>query len=369
MAYYVCDDCEHYDCNDTNRYDEGWCTYYCRYYPKSDKACSHFERRSDYQSGCFLTTAICNIFGFSDNCIGLETLRYFRDTYLINDVKYHKLLAEYEVIGPKISQKMYNDEHKVEVAGYYFENYLYDIITDFIPNGKNTEAIDKYVEMTNDLKRMYNIEQEVTQNDINSLSNQIKNTTDQEQKQRLTQKRNILHENNRQEISYLIKETKQNQEKTIISVEQNELLTNKIQKIKNTRIICSISSLYILLYSILLNQNSTIILLSGTIALTSLITKIIQKTLSEINKLNFKDINTLITETFYLLYQQQQLNIDYEDYKTLYTISNKVLKEKSTIKEVTTFKDYKTKIKKINTLSDSLATTLDTIEEKYNFNI
>lgn len=229
-------------------------------------------------------------------------------------------------------------------------------------NNKNLEKINIAISE----KRKYIMSKII---EINNLNKQIKNTTDQEQKQRLIQKRNILHENNRQEISYLIKETKQNQEKTITSVNQNELLTNKIQKIKKTRIICSTSSLYILFNSIVLTQNSTIILLSGTIALVSLITKLIQKTLSEVNKINIENANNLITETFYLLHKQQQLNLNYEDYKTLYTISNKLLKEKSTLKEVTTFKDYKTKIKKINILSDALATNLDTTEEKYDFYI
>ena len=175
MAYYQCIDCKYYNENDLNRYGEGYCTERCQYYPKSDKACSKFDRRSDYQSsGCFLTTTICNIFGFRDNCIGLETLRYFRDTVLVNDIRYHKLLAEYEVIGPVISEKMYKDNNRMEVAEYYFENYLYDIITDFVPNGKSEDAINSYVNMTNDLKRMFGITNEVSNNDINSITNMIK---------------------------------------------------------------------------------------------------------------------------------------------------------------------------------------------------
>lgn len=177
MAYYQCIDCKYYNENDLNRYGEGYCTERCHYYPKSDIACNRFERRTDYQgrSNCFLTTAICNIFGFEDNCIGLETLRYFRDNYLVNDQKYHSLLAEYEVIGPIISSKMQNDEHRLEIAEYYFENYLYDIITDYVPNNKNTEAINKYVDMTNDLKKMYNIEDKISVEDINNMTSKIKN--------------------------------------------------------------------------------------------------------------------------------------------------------------------------------------------------
>ena len=112
MADYVCNDCNNYDLNYVNRYGEGYCTYYCRYFPKSDRRCTHFELRSDYiSSGCFLTTTICDIFGMEDDCYALETLRKFRDTILVKDPKYYPILAEYEVVGPIISNKMYNDKY------------------------------------------------------------------------------------------------------------------------------------------------------------------------------------------------------------------------------------------------------------------
>ena len=63
----------------------------------------------------------------------------------------------------------------MEVAEYYFENYLYDIITVFVPNGKSDDAINSYVNMTNDLKRMYGITNEVSNDDINNITNMIKN--------------------------------------------------------------------------------------------------------------------------------------------------------------------------------------------------
>ena len=176
MAYYQCIDCRYYDESDTNRYDECWCTEYCKYYPKGDKACGRFERRSDYSSsGCFLTTAICDIFGCEDNCFCLETLRKFRDNYLVKNSKFYPLLAEYEVVGPKISDKLHSDYKREEVASYYYENYLYDIITDFVPNGKSDVAINSYVNMTNDLKRMYGITNEVSNDDVNNITNMIKN--------------------------------------------------------------------------------------------------------------------------------------------------------------------------------------------------
>ena len=176
MADYQCIDCKKYDENNTNRYGEGYCTYYCRYFPKSDRRCSNnFEKRDDYSSGCFLTTTICNIFGMKDDCYGLNVMRKFRDTVLVNDSRYYPLLAEYEVVGPIISEKMYKDEHGLEVAEYYFEHYIYDIIMNLSIRKDYNEAVEKYVEMVNDLKRMYGVTKEITNEDVDLLTNQIKN--------------------------------------------------------------------------------------------------------------------------------------------------------------------------------------------------
>ena len=175
MADYTCNDCQKYDRNDLNRYDEGYCTYYCKYFPKSDRRCSNFELRNDINTTCFLTTAICDIFGFEDNCYGLNTMREFRDNILVKDSKYYPLLAEYEVVGPLISQKLYTDSSREEVSMYYFENYIYDIINMISIEKKYDEAVTKYVEMVNDLKRLYKIEKEVSKNDVLVLAKRIQN--------------------------------------------------------------------------------------------------------------------------------------------------------------------------------------------------
>lgn len=176
MSYYQCIDCKYYDENDRNSYGEGWCTEYCRYFPQGDKACGRFDRRSDYEgrSNCFLTTTICNMFHFPDKCLGLETLRDFRDSYLVKNEKFYPLLAEYEVVGPIISDKMFNDVHGLEVAEYMYENYLYDIIVNLNTTKNYDEAVDKYVMMVDDLKRMYDVNVTVNNSDVCELSKKIK---------------------------------------------------------------------------------------------------------------------------------------------------------------------------------------------------
>lgn len=278
-----------------------------------------------------------------------------------NQIKKIYLKEQQTILIAKIKEQLQTNQ----------PNNIVQLKQQLIENIQQQKQITKYQEKLNisiQEKRKYLISL-ITE--INNLNKQIKNTNNQEQIEILTQKRDQIHNNNRQEICYLIKEIKsfQKQEQTITTIKQNDTLTNKIKKIKNTRVVCSVLSIYIFTTSIILSQEPDIILLSGTVAFASLITKIIQTTISKVNKNILKFSNELITESYYLLHQQHQLNLKYEDYKKLYITTNKLLQEKTTINNLTTFKDYKTKIKTIDTLSYTLATSLDNLEEKYNFNI
>ena len=174
--YWTCNDCGNYNPDDTNLRGWGYCTARNQYYPKSDRACNKFDHKSDYvPSGCFLTTTICDMLGFDDNCYGLNVMRNFRDNVLVNDSRYYPLLAEYEIVGPVISENMKNDDHGVEVAEYYFENYIYDIVMNLSTKKDYNEAVEKYVEMVTDFKRMYGVTKELNESDITLLCQSIKN--------------------------------------------------------------------------------------------------------------------------------------------------------------------------------------------------
>ena len=63
----------------------------------------------------------------------------------------------------------------MEVADYYFENYLYNIIVNLSTYKDYDEAVNMYVEMVNDMKRMYGVNLEVTDSDVIDLSVKINN--------------------------------------------------------------------------------------------------------------------------------------------------------------------------------------------------
>ena len=70
---------------------------------------------------------------------------------------------------------LYNDKHGFEVAEYYFENYIYDIVENLATKKDYFEAVNKYIDMVNDMKRMYNIHNEVSEEVIKVLTRKIEN--------------------------------------------------------------------------------------------------------------------------------------------------------------------------------------------------
>ena len=79
---YVCSDCNLMDLYDRDKYDRAFCSYYKKYYPVGDNACSHISKREN-SSACYLTTALCNILGYTDDCCIMNSLRSFRENTTI----------------------------------------------------------------------------------------------------------------------------------------------------------------------------------------------------------------------------------------------------------------------------------------------
>ena len=84
-----CGTCEHFfECRgnwdkpyDTNDSDKGYCDWYkTTYYP--DDSCKHYFKRGDYRSDCYITTIVCEILGYDDDCFVLNSLRNLRDNYI-----------------------------------------------------------------------------------------------------------------------------------------------------------------------------------------------------------------------------------------------------------------------------------------------
>ena len=159
-----------------------WCLKNNQFYPPDDAICVHFSAReysldnkgmkvcsmnstrdstqhqiieyTDTASGCYITTIVCDILGFSDDCTTLMVLRKFRDNIMKHDNKYHLILEEYDRLGPRISECISKDMEKQELAQELYNKYLISA-TQLINNHQYTEAVSCYKQMVNELKTKY----------------------------------------------------------------------------------------------------------------------------------------------------------------------------------------------------------------------
>jgi hypothetical protein len=61
---------------------------------------------SKKSSKCFISTAACQHKGLPDNCRELETLRHFRDDYLLGSAEGRALVAHYYSIAPAVAERL-----------------------------------------------------------------------------------------------------------------------------------------------------------------------------------------------------------------------------------------------------------------------
>lgn len=160
MANY-CAECALYDLNGTPKWgDEHYCSKKGKYLKPTTTACSSFEKnniKEGYQrAGCYITTIVCNILGYPDDCELLVVLRNFRENYLKQNSEHLPLLIEYDQIGPIISNNIMNDPDAKISAIENTRNFLIPCVQ-AIKNGNYTEAIEIYKSMVLLLKLKYGL--------------------------------------------------------------------------------------------------------------------------------------------------------------------------------------------------------------------
>lgn len=126
------------------------------------RECSNCKQRDYYdlkranRGDCYLTTIICDLLGFSNDCEILAIMRMFRNNVLQKDLRYLGILMEYDVIGSTIANNLKNDENAIWIAKELLENFIKPIILN-IKNNDYQTAINIYLNMTNILKENYGI--------------------------------------------------------------------------------------------------------------------------------------------------------------------------------------------------------------------
>lgn len=157
----LCGECALYDSKGTVKWgNEHYCEKEGKYYPPTKQACSSFiknNQKEGYQrAGCYITTIVCNILGYADDCELLNILRDFRENYLKQNSEYLPLLIEYDQIGPIISNAISNDPDAIIAAIETTRNFLIPCVQ-AIKSQKFAKAIEIYKSMVLLLKIKYNL--------------------------------------------------------------------------------------------------------------------------------------------------------------------------------------------------------------------
>lgn len=115
------------------------------------------RRNESYRNsggGCFITTAVCDSFGKTDDCYELTVFRNFRDKWLLLQSDGKALIAEYYEIAPKIVEKINQFPNAAKIYKNIWTKYL-NLCLNFIESGDNQSCKKIYISMVNNLKMKF----------------------------------------------------------------------------------------------------------------------------------------------------------------------------------------------------------------------
>ncbi len=157
-----CGSCVSMNTNDYVRTkDHCKCTYRGQYYDLNEPKCCYYkyDENKDYYDlnhRWYVVTAIFDKLGLKDDYECISLLHNFRNNVLSKDSRYDDVLAEYDIVGPKIAEMLSKDEESDELCKKLVQVFLCRVL-DYIKVGKNDEALGLYIEMINLLKVIYNV--------------------------------------------------------------------------------------------------------------------------------------------------------------------------------------------------------------------
>lgn len=156
------------DCDEYNMYlvqnDQFYCNKMRRYVSLNEKSCNTYFVKRDRNkiderpnTTCYITTAICHILGYEDDCPVLESLRSFRDNYMKNQEYCKPLLEDYDTVGPLIGEKLYEDKNRERQANRMLNIFIKEAL-EAIRDREYEAAVNTYVCMTMFLMDYYEID-------------------------------------------------------------------------------------------------------------------------------------------------------------------------------------------------------------------
>lgn len=103
---------------------------------------------------CYITTAVCKSLGRPDDCYELNTLRDYRDSYLLSTDEGKEMVQEYYNIAPTIVKRIDKKKESDKIYEEIWKTYLSPCIT-MIENGENEKCRDLYSSMVRKLEAQY----------------------------------------------------------------------------------------------------------------------------------------------------------------------------------------------------------------------
>lgn len=125
-------------------------------FPKSSLTAAEFDyiEKGFHKKFCYITTAVCDTFGKTDDCYELTLLRDYRDTYLASLDGGEELIQEYYDVAPTIVKHINCSASSHEVYQDIWKTYLQPCIA-MIENNKLEECRNLYQEMVYHLRDEY----------------------------------------------------------------------------------------------------------------------------------------------------------------------------------------------------------------------
>lgn len=125
-------------------------------FPKTNLALSSFKNINEgfNKKFCYITTAVCESLGKSDDCYELTLLRNYRDGYLQNQPNGVEVIKKYYDIAPTIVKHINKSPDSENIYKKVWEKYLNPCIH-CIEVEENEECMKLYTEMVETLEEKY----------------------------------------------------------------------------------------------------------------------------------------------------------------------------------------------------------------------
>ena len=105
-------------------------------------------------TGCYITTAVCEMQNKPDDCYELTMFRKFRDEWLAEQPNGKDLIQEYYEIAPTIVNLIDKDKNRTEIYENINRQYLLPCLK-LIEEQDYEECKEKYVAMVENLRKHY----------------------------------------------------------------------------------------------------------------------------------------------------------------------------------------------------------------------